>query len=392
MGFALLAIAACGETTHTVGRLKAKQVLAAPKAGSAGEGATLGEPHGGGVLQVPQAAGATGMGVDDGGTVVGAQDSGVVRMLPIAFSACKGPSLAAKRRELDLYLMVDNNITLPDPRAWSALLQGVNRYVNDERAAGTGIGIDYFGLDCDTNTYATPTVPLGLLPGNARPIVASFAQLPINVSPLLPAMQGAVRYARSAASAFPKLKLAVVLITDGLSDLMCGTDIRALTQATRDGLDGDPSIASYMIAVDANGTFSLDVFNPASRFDPLDEMATAGGTAAARHVDVLSEPTALMNQDPSPFADTMVAIQREAEPCDYAVPDEVPADANGVWLARDDSVSIAPLARVPSADDCAADRYYFSIDRDVRWATLCPDLCDDVKKHRSTLSWVEGCP
>src|SRR3954452_3872227 len=87
MGFALLAIAACGETTHTVGRLKAKQVLAAPKAGSAGEGATLGEPHGGGVLQVPQAAGATGMGVDDGGTVVGAQDSGVVRMLPIAFSA-----------------------------------------------------------------------------------------------------------------------------------------------------------------------------------------------------------------------------------------------------------------------------------------------------------------
>ena len=390
-GALLCALAGCGETTHTVGELRAAGTSTVrPPKGGATAGNTVVSSQGSGGTQEPADGGSAITGVADGGPFVEAPDANVVLASP--FPECTGPARYALRRQLDLYFMVDN-LTLPNFSAWASLVQGLRRDATDPRDFGTGVGVDYFGLDCDATKYNTPEVPVATLPTNARPVVeSSIAQIPLNASPLLPAVQGAIAYAHAQAEAEATIKMAVVLITDGISDLNCGSSVTALTKATRDGAEGSPSIPTYIVAVDA-ATATVDIFNRSARFDPLEDMAVAGGTATVRDIDMQSEPTILNAMDPSPTANALVAIQREAEPCDINTAlFNVPVDGNGEWLARYDDDAPTRLTQVSSIDDCDAHSFYFATERDVRWARLCDATCADVKDKRATLSWVDGCP
>jgi hypothetical protein len=387
----LCALAGCGESTQTVGHLKARATTDVPKGSTTATGGMAASESGGaGGGKPDEGDGATSSPSADGGTIVEAHDAGPPLTSP--FAECKGPVAYADRRELALYFMVDNNLTFPTVTAWGNLQQGLRRYITDPRAAGTGLGIDYFGLQCDEATYANPAVQIATLPDNGPALIESFAQIPLNSSPMYPAIKGALTYARAQADANPALELAVVLITDGIADLNCDSNIDNLTQATSDGAEGSPSIPTYIVAVDTTMD-SVDVFNRGARFDPLEDMAVAGGTGAVRHVDVLSEPTILSGTSmPSPTADALVALQREAEPCDYTVPDDVPDDASGAWFTRNDATAVRML-RVDSEDDCTgATDYYFAAERGVRWARLCDDACSYAKDQRPSFSWVKGCP
>ena len=384
----LCALASCGETTHTVGHLKAARTIDGPKGNGAGAGATPSAQDGGG--SASNSDGGSSVAQGDGGTIVGTPDAGGVLASP--FAECSGPAEYALRRQLDLYFMIDSNITLPNAVAWPNLMQGLRRYVIDPRAYGTGLGVDYFRLDCN-DAYSKPEVEIGTLPGNAQAIIDSVrSQIPINNSPLLPAMRGAIAYASARAKADAAIKIAVVLITDGISDLNCGSSIANLTQVTRDGAEADPPIPTYIVAVDAMTT-SVDVFTRSARFDPLQDMAVAAGTGTVRDIDVLAEPPLPTSNEASPTADALVAIQREAEPCDYAVAAGVTDDGTGVWLTRnDDGAAPARLAQVASAEDCSAGGYYLATERGLRWARLCEATCTDIKEQGALVSWVHGCP
>ena len=59
--------------------------------------------------------------------------------------ACTGTMTPATRRELDLYLMVDNQHHHSSD-AWTNLIRGLKRYVAGSAREGTGVGIGFLGF------------------------------------------------------------------------------------------------------------------------------------------------------------------------------------------------------------------------------------------------------
>jgi hypothetical protein len=299
------------------------------------------------------------------------------------------------RKPLDLYFMIDNNVTLPDPRTWTGLVQGVIRYVTDERAAGTGVGIGFFGLPCTENAYAVPTVKVEKLPKNAAALTTalgvSLLTGIINTSPMLPALGGAVRHASSLANSFD-LKAAVVLISDGFDSVpACPSPATAVVQKATDGFRGVPSIETYVLAAD--NPLSADP-QAAVRFMPLDDIAREGGTGAARRVDVAAEAQ-LIPTIQSALADTLVEIQHEAEPCDYSLTESARRKPGSVPLTIGDGGPSSPrVPMVGGAGACTGQGYYVTLNASgtPEWAVLCPASCAQVKKAGTGLSWLDPCP
>jgi hypothetical protein len=408
-----LALVACGESTHSVGHLKAASTMS-PGAGpsmpggdddddSSGAAASMsgsgsGSHPGSSGQSDPGGTGSVGPGefptipLDGGAGAVPAFDAGHVE--PIVPPVCSGGPTTATRRELDLYLMVDTNITIP-PMTWANLLRGLKRYVADPRANGTGVGIGFLGFGCVMDSYKMATVGVGMLPGNRDAIETAIDRAPaFNLSPLLAAIQGSLLYARSYASTYPSRKIALVLVTDSITDSAGCGDVTSLTKAVTDGRTGSPAIQTYVLAVVDGATFQLTIQIPiitnptlaSSAIGPLNQIAAAGGSAQAYAYNPAAEGDA--NQ-PSPFVDSMLKLQHAAEPCDYAVPDGVPDDMAGTWLLVNGSID--PLTRLDSESDCGDG--YSVIEADgVRFAHLCSNTCADVKNAHVDLSWVAGCP
>jgi hypothetical protein len=411
----VIALGACGEATHTVGHLKATGSLApgagmgAPNGSDDGSGAapsvsgsgsrsggSTGEPNQDASDSQSQGGGQAPL-LDGGSNTIPEFDAGHVQA--IVPPVCSGDITPAARRELDLYLMVDTNITIPT-NAWMSLIQGLKRYVADPRATGTGVGIGFLGLMCTTDGYSKAPAGIDLLPGNRDNIERAINAAPaFNFSPLLAAIQGSFGYVRSIASAFPQRKVALVLVTDSASDSVGCGDVSSLSKAVMDGLNSTPSIPTYVVAVVDKGTFQLTIQAPNfanpqlanTQVPQLNQIAAAGGTTSVHAYNAMDELTAPATA--SPFADTMVQLQHDAEPCDYAVPDSVPDDMMGTWLLVNGSID--PLQRLDKEADCG-DGYWLlktsnAPDAD-RFAHLCSNTCADVKKAHVGLAWVSGCP
>lgn len=406
-----LLLAACGESTHNVGHLKAASSIApgsgmsepngnadgsgsAPSAmsGSGSHPGNTGRPEPGG--SGTQSEGGAPAPVLDGGSITIPEfDAGHVE--PIVPPVCSGDITPAARRELDLYLMVDTNITIPTS-GWTNLIHGLKRYVGDSRANGTGVGIGFLGFPCVMESYKTPTVGIGLLPDNRAVIDTAIDRAPaFNLSPLLAAIQGSLEYARSNSQAFPQRKVALVLVTDSITDAVGCGDVNSLSNAVMSGLTGDPPIQTYVLAVVDKDTFQLTIMIPnftspqfAMRsIGPLNTIAVAGGTQQAYAYNGASEDDPAK---PSPFTDAMLKVQSAAEPCDYAVPEGVPDDIAGTWLLINGSID--PLKQLTSKADCGDGYLLSKVSDGTRFAHLCDNTCSDVKKANAELSWVSGCP
>jgi hypothetical protein len=378
----------CADATNSIGRLKAEAAstgdggrASPPKAGSGGSGGRGGSGGTGGRNNDQAGSGAT-----------NATSDGTGGDAPNLDGTC---AVAAERKRLDLYFMIDNNITLPGPLPWTGLVQGAIRYVEDPRATGTGVGIDYFGLECTEGAYASPTVPVDLLPGNAPQLTSSLMVSLLtgllNTSPMLPALGGAVRHAASLSSSFG-WKAAVVLVSDGYTSFAgCPSAPVNVVQKASDGFRGSPSVETYVVA--AVSAFTGNV-SPDPQVDPLDDIARAGGTGKARRVDMTAEAQ-LIPLDRSAFADTLVAIQREAEPCDYRVPTNMQPGTGYAPLAiGDTNPSTIALPQRANAAACAdAVGYYFAPNGAAppAWAVLCPTTCAQVKKDRAAVWWMTRC-
>jgi hypothetical protein len=330
----------------------------------------------------------------DSSSPSGASGAAGAAVLPPA--ACKGTVTPSTRRELDLYLMVDNLITIP-PNAWANLVRGLKRYVDDPRANGTGLGVGFLGFVCDEAMYTKPTVGIALLPGNRTRINAAIdTAIPFNLSPLEAAIKGSTTYARSVARAFQQRQIALVLITDSISDAIGCGDASSLIADAQAAFNGSPSVPIYVLAIVDQATFQLAITIPlipnpvvsSSPIGPLNMIAAGGGTDKAYPYEPLTEPTSTTAA--SPFADTMVKIQHDAEPCDYSVPDGVPDNSAGAWLIVG---SGGKRLQYLQSDSNCGDGYTFTTTPDgTRWAHLCDSTCKDVKAAGTAPSWVSGCP
>jgi hypothetical protein len=307
------------------------------------------------------------------------------------WSGCLSAVLPAPRKRLDLYLVVDINISLPLTGAWELMTNGLLDYVSDERAAGTGVGVDFFGVlppvsgdDCEAASFAPPAVAVAELPGNTVAIRTSVRRLiPLQGSPMLPALEGALEYTRERAAAFAtEAEQAVVLITDGFVDLACGSDVRSVSQVAGAEMRRFPAVPTYVIALDVPSL--ADLLDPLQRFEPLDAIAREGGTTRARRIDIEDPSSALV-------AD-LLDIQRDAEPCAYPIPEELSGAPEALRLDLEQGgpgEAAVALARVDTSSDCG-DGYYFDDERSE--AKLCASTCELVKARADArLTWSTRC-
>jgi hypothetical protein len=341
-------------------------------AGSDSAGA--GGANAGGSGQGATGSGATGAGgtINITGGTNGAGGTG----LP---AGCGGDVYKAEGRELDMYIMMDRSGSMLIPFVidlWTPIGSAIGQFVTLPEAAGIGVGIQFFGDDndsCDPNVYAQPAAGIGPLPGNAGAIQQAIVNnTPLfGETPTLPAEQGAIQYARGWAQAWPAHKVIVVLATDGEPN-KCNSTAASVSQAAADGLNGTPSIPTYVIGIG----------NIAS----LNQIAQAGGTGQA--LIVAADPAVASQQ----FVDAMNAIRGIALPCDYAIPSG--GAPNKVNLSFDEGSGPAFVPNVGSAQGCdpAAGGWYYDNPSAPQRILTCTATCDLFKsKTNGQVNVVVGC-
>jgi hypothetical protein len=280
-------------------------------------------------------------------------------------SECVFELIETKRRRLDMYLMIDNNSTLPASGAWEDVSGGLNLFVDDEQAAGTGVGIRYFGSTCSADDYEDPTIDVRLLPGNARAIRDSTKLRRWTASPMLPALAGGLQFARDRAGSYPEWKQVVVLVSDALTqDFTCPYTTQDLAQTARDGRQGIPSIETHVIGVGVTTSTLLDQL--ITRASAYNTIAIAGGSGQAVLTDY--------NDDASAFRDALHTVRRKASPCEFEAPPNPNLATSQFGVVRYPLATELP--RMGDGDNCGTQQgWYYATESMPFPVTLCPASC-----------------
>jgi hypothetical protein len=353
-----------------------------------------------------------------GGVDIDANDA------PFPDTGCTGDSQKAQPIPLDIFVMLDQSGSMDLDAGnllsrWDTVKQAISQFVKLPDSAGIGIGIQYFGLPdpsphgcitqtCGTDTdctggcttcmpqglcqapfnpdidsceaidYAWAEVPIQPLPGVGNFIVGSMsAHTPGTNTPTLPALEGAIIYAKAWANAHPDRITVVTLATDG-EPSECETDPAVINGIAKAGFDQAPSIQTFVIGVGAAVT-------------ALDDVAFNGGTDKAFHVDFDPNATDL-------FLQAMNTIRLSALNCTYELPEPPPGkqlnlDQVNVGYTPGDG---SPLLKLPKVDNSAAcgdeDGWYYDDNANPTKITLCKSTCKKLKADlQGQVDIIVGC-
>ncbi len=292
------------------------------------------------------------------------------------FATCVTARTEAKLQPVNLVFMFDQSGSMGDEAhgaifgftkaaRWNPITNGMKRFFADAASSGIRASLQYFPLDkdwCEAKSYKTPEVPLTALP-NPGPFITSFnAHQPLGGTPTLPAVTGAIDYAKELKAQFPSEESAVVLVTDG-SPSDCGSFDEVVDRLKAEAAN----VKTYVVGVGADLTFLAD-------------MAKAGGTGQAIMVD-LANP----QQTSDEFVKALGAIRGKAVSCRMPLPKAPdgkalsPKEVN-VALASSSSVGGAP-PEILSYDATCADPNGWRYD-DINAPTtieLCAASCERVR-------------
>jgi hypothetical protein len=368
-------------------------------AGPGGSGGNSGAGPGG----VGPAGGAAGNSVggglfiDSGGGAGGA--GGVV------VDGCAQGEEQAKEKPVDMYVMFDATTTMacPEPEGatttrFDAIKGAMQQFVNLPEANGLGVGLQFFGLrdSCNAADYARPSVPIAALPANAQPIVNALngAPLPSGLTPLAPAVQGAVEHARAWATQTGHT-VVVVLLTDGQPNLCGNASVDEIAAAAAAGLNGTPRIQTYVIGISVPDTSTcfVDLFDTAPA-DSIHTIAQAGGTGAA----LVVQTGGGAQQTAQQFLDAIKKIrERSALPCTYQIPPPTngPIDFGKVNVGYTSGQGQSTdIYGVGTPDQCKPNvpGWYYDNPQNPSSIQLCPGTCDTVSADLAgNVKVVFGC-
>jgi Mg-chelatase subunit ChlD len=300
---------------------------------------------------------------------------------PAASNAfCARETYASGFGGLSIYLLLDQSLSMADDMKWDSTTAAIAAFVEDPLAAGIGMGMQYFPLndECNDVAYATPATPIQLLPSNAAAIQASLAaHSPDGGTPTLPALRGAIEYARGSLIGDPTRQVIVVLATDGEPD-DCSSTVSAVAEAAADGLSGQPQVLTAVIGIQ-NAEASA-----------LAEIAASGGAGAP--IPIGSGPSAAQQ-----FVDALRSIRDSQESCRFVIPPTpgatpAPTDVQVSYLSAPGAAAKA-LPLLAGASSCSSEGGFYVDDPTQPTAvTLCPGNC--ALAHMSggsTISVTAGC-
>lgn len=269
-------------------------------------------------------------------------------------------------------------------------------YQQPEVDCGGGLGtckpmVESFCVNkdsCQAGDYGSPAVEITTLNGASAALAAAIdAKDPSGATPTAPALDGAIQHAKTWAVAHPDHKVVTVIATDGLPTECSPTDINQIANLAQSGVNGTPSILTFVIGVFAAGD--------AGAQQNLDKIAQKGGTTSAFFIT--------NNQDVTQaFLDALHAIQGETLACEY----QIPAPPDGSDLDYDKvNVEYTPsganmpetvfyVGKAASCDPQAGGWYY---DKDPAAGEIptkilmCPATCDELKGKGGQIDIKIGC-
>lgn len=296
---------------------------------------------------------------------------------------CNAVSSEAVRRRVDLYVVADAYGTaLPWVGLWDYMNTGLKSFVSDPSTRGIGVGLRYYGMECEPAAYEAATVEIDSLPAHQAALVRAIDEsTELDVAPIGPALQGGIDHQLKRSELFPDVRQVVVLITGGFTlDLTCTYySPRDVENIAATGFLAAHSIASYVVALGVSDTTNPIATDVIEGLAPLEPIAAAGGTKQAIKVDYRSEPSALHA--------ALDTVRRDAQPCEYAVPPGTdPSLLN---------FSLTAVGRVPRVADAAScgdgSGYFLDSVATPSWIELCPADCDRLRGEDSTAYLELGC-
>lgn len=288
---------------------------------------------------------------------------------------CGGDSYAAMNKPLDIYVMMDESLSMILPiDIWTPTSTALNQFFSSPETAGISVGIAFFSGGCDIPAYQTPVVPVAELPGNASALqMALAARLPGPGTATEPAVRGAIAFAQQRALDNPDRKQVVLLVTDG-QPASCGATVESTATAAAEGVAGDPSIPLYVLGL--------------GNVDGLNQMAMSGGTGMAF---VVSDP-----MQTQAVVDAMNAIRGLALPCEYRVPEATNGAFNkdlvNLNWTQNGSTTVVPFVGSPDGCTGAAMGWHYDNADAPMQLIACPQTCDAFKANGGDVSVALGCP
>ncbi len=333
------------------------------------------------------AAGEDGSGESGSGGSIGGLNEG---------EDCVDDIAAGQTVPLDMYIMFDQSGSmLAEVENGKTLIDLVRSatadFLNDPASAGIGAGIGYFGYmpigetSCDPADYATPAVPIDLLPDNAGAIKDSLDSVtPTGETPTGAAIQGACDYAQGYREAHPDHIVVILLVTDGepkaplSSQNGCEPTLADAAAAAIECSAGDDPVPVYVLGV-------------GDALQNLDQIAEAGDTGGAYLVDESSNVAEKVLRALNDIrGDALI-------PCEFLIPE--PPEGEMLDYARVNAIFTDPdgteevIGNVPGQGDCdpQAGGWYYDDPEAPGRIILCEPTCEKVTGEGGRFEIALGC-
>ncbi len=299
-------------------------------------------------------------------------------------NACVGVSQEAESVAVDMFIIMDRSVsmgyTLPNSTMtrWDAVKAAVQSFVSSPSAGNIGAGIGFFSasgggndtLDCNIDSYAKPTVAIAPLSTNGKALVDAIDAIPPGgLTPTVPALQGALTYAKSWATAHTDRATIVVLVTDGYPT-QCGADPSLVAAAAEAGYQDAMHIRTYVIGVGDIAKFNLDNY------------AQSGGTQRAYLTDEADASNT--------FLQALLNITDSKLACQYAIPKpsdpKMQIDPSKVQVvytpASGDALEVPKVSGLDACADVPNGGWYYDNPNSPSSISVCPCTCSSFAAGR----------
>jgi hypothetical protein len=292
---------------------------------------------------------------------------------------CASSTSEAKLVPVNLVILLDRSGSMGDgingdpALKWQPVTQGLQAFFADANSAGMSASLAMFPSpndECNPSVYYFAQVPMRTLPEATAFQAAIAATAPSGSTPTLPAIKGAIDYAKD--NSMPGTRTAIVLVTDGDPDT-CNSSV---------------SNVSFEVAKVAQ-TIPTYVIGVGQSLTSLGMIAQSGGTGQPTLVSVGDAA-----QTATSFQQALEAIRGLVLTCDFPLPQPPPGmslDFHSVNVLYTPSSGAAEQLLYNSA--CTGGvGWRYDDPQNPSKVILCDTSCTDAKQdHSGRIDVVFGC-
>ncbi len=287
---------------------------------------------------------------------------------------CVSESVTGEPVPLALVILLDRSGSMTTDM-WASATNAIRSFVDRSEVVGMQVGLQFFppvaGDQCDPNTYASLSVPIGPLPDNVLPIQQRLmSTTPTGGTPMSAALEGGILGMRTWMKEADPHAGAVILVTDG-DPAGCGNIDAVASVAASGAKPSGKEAAVRTFAVGMQG----------ATFSNLNKVALAGGGA----------PTAFNvgggAAAQQALLEALETIRTSAISCEYILP--TPPPDKGILDPESVEINFTPgendptttVRRVASEDACGTTTggFYYDDPKNPKRIILCPATCEDVR-------------